>query len=136
MKISLAGKDMSISGYKSYFIKDETGAIPKCTTTSKAFFVPDLQHDLLGGRALVTANYHLILDKDPKISGLFSVTNGKIDPANGLLFLDLEGLFFVETVPLSETQFKKYVRISSVASVTQSLSYADNPRYDTTCKGN
>ena len=99
------GNSQSHSGYKSYFIKDVTGAIHKCTT--EAFFVPDLQHDLLGGRALVTANYQLILDKDPKISGLFSVTNGKIDPANGLLFLDLEGLFFVETVPLFETQFKK-----------------------------
>ena len=62
MKISLAGKEMSIkatdSGNKSYFIKDVTGAIHKCTT--KAFFVPDLQHDLLGGRALVTVNYPMI----------------------------------------------------------------------------
>ena len=41
-----------------------TGAIHKCTT--KAFFVSDLQSDLLGGRALVTANYRVILDKDPK----------------------------------------------------------------------
>ena len=41
------------------------------------FFVPDLQHDLLGGRALVTANYLGILDKDPKKWGNFPVTNGE-----------------------------------------------------------
>ena len=83
-----------------------TVAIHKCTT--KEFFVPDLQSDLLGGSAPVTANYRVILDKDPKISGFFPVTNGKIDPAIGLPFLDSsEGLFFVETVPFSETQFKK-----------------------------
>ena len=73
----------------------------KCTTkcTTKAFFVPDLQSDLLGGRALVTANYRVILDKDPKVSGIFPVTNGEIDPATGLPFMhSSEGLFFVETV--------------------------------------
>ena len=82
-----------------------TGAIHKCTT--KAFFVPDLQSDLLGGRALVTANYRVILDKDPKVSGIFPVTNGGIDPATGLPFIDSsEGLFFVENVLLSETHSK------------------------------
>ena len=44
-KISLDGKAISIkathSGYKSYYIKDVTGAIHKCTSsTAKAFFVP------------------------------------------------------------------------------------------------
>ena len=32
--------------------------------------------------------------------------NGEIDPATGLPCLDSEGLFFVETVPISDTQFK------------------------------
>ena len=104
VKINLAGKAMTIkathSGYKSYYIKDVTRAVHKCTT--KAFFVtvPDLQSDLLGGRALVTANYRVILDKDPKVSGIFPVTNGEIVPATGLPFMDSsEGLFFVDTVP-------------------------------------
>ena len=34
------------------------------------------------------------------------MTNGEKDPATGLPFLDSEGLFFVETVPISETRFK------------------------------
>ena len=63
-----------------------TGAIHKSTT--KAFFVPDLHHDLLERRGLAIANYRVILDKDPKIFGFFSVTNGEIDAATRLSFLD------------------------------------------------
>ena len=70
--------------------KDVTGAIHKCTT--KAFFVLDLQHDLLGRRALVTASYRVILDKDPRISGFFSVRDKEIDPATGISFIVSEGL--------------------------------------------
>ena len=105
VKISLADREMSIkatqSGFKSYFIKDVNSAIHKCIGK-------DLHHDLLGGRALVTANYRVILDKDPRISGIFSVTDGEIDPATVLPFLDsiqkVFTLLKVEIVPLSETQ--------------------------------
>ena len=125
VKLNLAGKAMSnkatYSGYKSYYIKDVTGAIHKCTT--KAFFVLDLQSDLLGGRALVTANYRVILDKDPKVSGIFSVTNQQLD-----FHLWIRRKVF--------SLIQKYVRILSMASATWSLSKADNPRYDTACKGN
>ena len=96
------------SGLKTYFIKDVTGAIHQCTI--KAYFVPDLEQDLLAGqpgRALINAKYRVILDEDPKISGIFPVTNGTIDQATGLPFVDSEGLFFVETVPISGTQFKR-----------------------------
>ena len=48
----------------------------------------------------------VILDNDPRIAGFFPVTNGDIDPATGPTFLDSEGFFFVETVPMSATQFK------------------------------
>jgi hypothetical protein len=113
--INLAGRGMSIkathSGLKTYYIKDATGAVHKCTT--KAYFVPDLEQDLLAGRALINASYRVILDKDPKISGIFPVTNGNIDQATGLPFVDSEDLFFVETIPLSETQFKSISGYSS-----------------------
>ena len=59
-KISLAGRGMLIKAihrrYELYYIKDVTGAICKCTT--KAFYVPELQQDLLAGalgRALLNA---------------------------------------------------------------------------------
>ena len=141
VKISLAGKEMSIkathSGYKSYFIKYVTRAIRRCTT--KAFFVPDLQHDLLGGRVLLTANYRVILDKDPKLSGIFSLTNGETDPATGLPFLDSEGLFFVESVQLSETQFKNMSRYrdDTLYGIGNSVTaHCRRSEIRTTCKRN
>ena len=89
-----------------------TGAVHKCTT--KAFFVSDQQHDLLGGRALVTAKYRVILDKDPKVSGIFPVRNGEIDQleATGLPFLDSEGLFFLKLYRYLKNTIQRYVRIS------------------------
>ena len=58
--------------------------------------------------------YRVILDTDPRISGIFPVTNGKIDAATGPSFLDSEGLFFVETVPLygylKQNQESGYIR--------------------------
>ena len=121
--ISLAGRGMSIkathSGFKTYYIKDITGAVHPCTT--KSYYVPDLEQDLLAGRSLINAKYRVILDKDPKISGIFPVTNGEIDPSTGIPFVDSEGLFFVETVPISETQFKS---ISGYASWHRRLGHA------------
>ena len=74
------------SEYKSYFIKDVTGAIHKITTKANLFRIYNMI--LLRGSALVTASYLVILDKDPRISGIFSATNGEVDPATGLPFLD------------------------------------------------
>ena len=50
-------------------------------------------------------DYLVNLGKDPRMSGIFSVTDGEIDPATGLPFLDSEDVFIVETVALSDTQF-------------------------------
>ena len=122
-KISLAGKGMSIqathSGRKTYYIRDATGSIHKCTT--RAFYVPDLDQDLLAGRALLEANYRVILDKDPKIAGIFPVTDGQIDQATGLPFADSKGLFYVETVPISET---KYLSMSGYSLWHRRLGHA------------
>ena len=112
------------SGYKTYYIKDATGAIEKCTTAS--FYVPDLQQDLLAGRALSKAGYRVILDKDPRISGIFPVTNGDIDSATVLPFLDSEGLFFMKLYRYL-IHNSKYGRILVMASTTWSLSDADDP---------
>ena len=37
-----------------------------------------------------------------KKAEILPVTNGEIDPATGLPFVNLESLFFVETIPMSE----------------------------------
>ena len=51
------------------------GRTTKCKT--KAFYVPELQQDLLAGRALLNAVYRVILDNDPRIAGFFPLTNGE-----------------------------------------------------------
>ena len=74
--------------------------------TTKAFYVPGLDQDLLGGRALIKAKYRMVLDEDPTISGIFPVTDGQIDPATGFPFAESEGLFYVETVPITESKYQ------------------------------
>lgn len=45
-------------------------------------------------------------DEDELISGIFPVVNGEIDPATQFPFAHSKGLFYIETVPISETKYK------------------------------
>ena len=69
--IQLAGAGMSLksthSGHKTYYAVDATGTIRPVTT--RAFYVPDLEQDLLGGRALIKSKFRIIMDADESISG-------------------------------------------------------------------
>ena len=107
VKIQLAGDKMFIksthSGRKTHYALDATGTIRPITT--EAFYVPDLDQDLLAGRALVQSKFRIVMDEDQSISGLFPVVNGQIDPATGFPFADSDGLFFIETVPISESKY-------------------------------
>ena len=58
------------------------------------------------GRAFLNAGYRVIMGTDPRSALICSFTNGEIDPATGLPFLDSKGVFFVKTVLFSDTQFK------------------------------
>ena len=64
--IQLAGEGMSMkathTGSKTYYAVDSTGTIRPITT--KAFYVPDLEQDLLGGRALIKAKFRITMDED------------------------------------------------------------------------
>ena len=106
--IQLAGQGMSITsthvGYKTYYVEDATGTIRPIKTM--ALFVPKLEEDLLAGRALVKSKYRIIMDDEDEISGIFPVVNGEIDPATRFPFAESDGLFYVETIPLSETKYK------------------------------
>ena len=108
VKIHLAGKGMHINsirvGLKTHYVRVVTGAIQPITT--KAFYVPGFNQDLLGGRALIKAKYRMVLDEDPTISGIFPVTEGQIDPATGFPFAESEGRFYVQTVPITESKYK------------------------------
>jgi hypothetical protein len=103
--IQLAGDGMSIksthSGDKTYYAVDATGAIRPITT--KEFNVPDLEQDLLAGSALVMSKFRIMMDEAQSTSGFFPVVNNKTDQATGFPFADSDGLFYIETVPLSES---------------------------------
>jgi hypothetical protein len=105
--IQLTGAGMSLQsthiGYKTYYAIDATGSIRPIET--KAFDVPKLEQDLLGGRALIKSNYRITMNADESISGIFSVVKGEIVPATRFPFADSEGLFYIETVPISETKY-------------------------------
>ena len=106
--IQLAGQGMSItsthSGYKTYYVEDATGTIRPIKTL--ALYVPKLEEDLLAGRALIKSKYRITMDDEDSISGIFPVVNGEIDPATRFPFAESDGLFYVETIPLSETKYK------------------------------
>lgn len=107
-KIHLAGQGMTISsthaGYKTYYVEDATGTIRPIRTL--ALFVPSLEDDLLAGRALIRSKYRIIMDEDESLSGIFPVVKGEIDPATRFPFAESEGLFYIETIPLSQTKYK------------------------------
>ena len=106
--VQLAGEGMSIKashvGRKTYYAVDVTGSIRPITT--KAYYVPDLEQDLLSGRSLIKAKFRITMDADESISGIFPVVDGEIDPATRFPFADSKGLFYIETVPISETKYK------------------------------
>jgi hypothetical protein len=63
---------------------DATGAIRPITT--KAFYVPDLEQDLLAGRGLIMSKFWIIMDEDQSIAENFPVVNNEIDPATRFPF--------------------------------------------------
>ena len=105
--IQLAGDGATIQssyiGKKTYYIPDVTGTVRPVTT--RAFYVKDLKHDLLGGRALVNADNRVILDKDPTVAGVYPVTKGEIDPTTKFEFIGTKGLFYLRTMPISVTKY-------------------------------
>ncbi len=73
-------------GYKTYYVYNWTGTIRPITT--KAYFDKELTQDLLGGRALTSERYRVILDNDNAIAGIYPIAdNGSIDPANSFPFV-------------------------------------------------
>ena len=93
-------------GYKTYYVYDRTGTIRPITT--KAYVVKELKQDLLGGRALTSERYRVILDNDDAIAGIYPIADdGSIDPANSFPFVSeyLGGLFYLRTAPIDATKF-------------------------------
>ena len=112
----------SSMGYKTYYVFDRTGTIRPIST--KAYYVKELKQDLLGGSALTSERYRVILDKDDNITGIYPVAdNGTIDLANSFSFASeySGGLFYHRTAPIDATKFFIYVGILSMTQETVTL---------------
>ena len=90
--------------YKTYYVRDVPGSIQPVTT--RIFYVPGLEQDLLGGWALIKAKFRIILNNDPDISGIFPVSDGQFYPATGFPFAESEGLFYLESAIITESKYK------------------------------
>lgn len=92
-------------GTKTYYAYDSTGTVRPIRT--KAYYVKGLRKDLLGGKALIKQHYRVILDEDPEIAGVYPKTNGEIDLSDGFHFSGPDGLFYLQTVPISASKYDK-----------------------------
>ena len=112
IQLAAAGATMKSShvGTKTYYVYDRTGTLRPVHT--KAYYVKELNQDLLAGRGLTNSDYRVILDKHESIAGIYPVgDDGTIDPANSFPFVSdySEGLFYLRTEPIDAT---KYARLS------------------------
>ncbi len=71
---------------KSSHVYDRTGTCWPIST--QAYYVKELNQDLLAGRGLTCADYRLVLDKHDSIAGIYPVgDDGTIDAANSFPFI-------------------------------------------------
>ena len=82
-----------------------TGSVRPITT--RAFYVKELKQDLLGERALIDADYQVILDEDPAICGVYPVVDGSINQFTRMEFAPGSGLFYLQSLKISATKFAK-----------------------------
>jgi hypothetical protein len=71
---------------------------------TKALCVPNLEEDLIAGRALIKSKHKIIMDEEDSLSGIFPVVEKGIDPAIRFPYAESEGLFYIETIPMSEAK--------------------------------
>ena len=98
IQLAMAGATMRSShvGTKTYYAYDRTGTLRPVTT--QAYYVKELNQDLLAGRGLTNADYRVILDKHDSIAGIYPVgDDGTIDPAYSFPFVSeySAGLFCI-----------------------------------------
>jgi len=91
IQLAMAGVTMKSShvGTKTYYVYDRTGSLR--TVSTKAYYVKELNQDLLAGRGLTSADYRVILDKHDSIAGIYPVgDDGTIDAANSFPFVTVD----------------------------------------------
>jgi hypothetical protein len=96
-------------GMKSHYVYDRTGTLLPITT--RAYYVRQLNQDLLGRSAVTAADYCVILDKHDDIAGIYPVRdNGTIDAANSFPFVNeySGGLFYLLTYPIDTSKYANF----------------------------
>jgi hypothetical protein len=62
------------------------------------------QYDHLVGGVLIKMKYRVFMDSDKSASGIFLVFKEDTDLATRFPFAESEGLFYIKTTPISESQ--------------------------------
>jgi hypothetical protein len=105
IKIHLAGEGMAIKSthvqYKTRHVADVTGTIRPIKT--KALFIPEHTEDLLGGRTLMKSRSWM---KMIQCQEFFQWLKVKLIRPLDFLLAESEGMFYVVTIPISETKNK------------------------------
>jgi hypothetical protein len=99
---------LSHVGKKTHYVYDRTGTLRPVST--RAYYVKELNQDLLAGRGLTYADYRVILDKHESIAGIYPVGDDRtIDAANSFPFGReySEGLFYIRTEPIDASKYAK-----------------------------
>jgi hypothetical protein len=95
-------------GTKTYYVYDRTGTLRPVST--RAYYVKELNQDLLADRGLTMVDYRVILDKYDSIAGIYPVSDdGTIDLANSFPFPFYseysECLFYFPTEPIDASKY-------------------------------
>ena len=74
----------------------------------KAYVVPGLKYDLLSVKGLNKCGYAVYHHPDPVESGVFALTNNKMDKAKSFPFMsEHSSLFFLKLEQMSAKHFEK-----------------------------
>ena len=77
---------------KTYYFRDRLGEIRPIVV--KAYVVPGLKYDLLSVKGLNKCCYAVYHHPDPKESGVFALTNNKMDKAKSFPFMSEHSSLF------------------------------------------
>jgi len=80
---------------KTYYVRNRSGELQKIELS--AYIVSDIRTDIIGCKILTDQGFRIILDRDPKISGVYPRgENGEYDISESFAFQPREDLYVLE----------------------------------------
>ncbi len=109
IQLAMAGVTMKSThvGTKTYYVYDRTGTFRPIST--QAYYVKELNQDLLAGRSLTNTDCRVVLDKHDSITGIYPLgDDGTIDVTISFPFISVHsgGLFYVRTEPIDGSKYE------------------------------